>query len=215
MRRVLRTWQKRLGARTPQQLGRLAVIGLFAVLAGVGWDGPGAPGPDSHAAMQAEASATSGSSRAALTSGGPVQTESSTAPAAESVATFPHSTSLPDGGGSAAADVSVGQAPTVEEVLADGLDLASISPVHLAIRGTATANSMRCAWRGIARTAQQREDAVRFWLQLGPTDAIPSPVYLDALLVSSSTRWSLGIERPRRPTSYPSRGVESRGTTCS
>ncbi len=131
--------------------------------------------------MQAEASATTGSSRAALTSGGPVQTESSTAPAAESVATFPHSTSLPDGGGSAAAHFSAGQVPTLEEVLADGLDLAGISPVHLAIRGTPTASSVRCAWRGIARTAQQREDAVRFWLQLGPTAAIPSPVYLDVL----------------------------------
>ena len=53
--------------------------------------------------------------------------------------------------------------------------------MHLAIRGTPTASSVRCAWRGIARTAQQREDAVRFWLQLGPTEAIPSPVYLDAL----------------------------------
>ena len=131
--------------------------------------------------MPAEAAATTGSSRAALTSGGPVQTESFTAPAAESVATFPHSTSLPHGGGSAAADFSVGQAPTLEEVLADGLDLAGISPVHLAIRGMAMANSVRCAWRGIARTAQQREDAVRFWLQLGPTEAIPSPVYLDVL----------------------------------
>ncbi|MCY3896343.1 MAG: hypothetical protein OXG17_07730 [Chloroflexi bacterium] len=40
------------------------------------------------------------------------------------MATFPHSTSPPDGGGSAAADVSVGQAPSVEEVLAHGLDLA-------------------------------------------------------------------------------------------
>ncbi len=181
MRRVLRTWRKGLGARTPQQLGRLAVIGLLTVLAGVGWDGRGAPSHDSHAAMPAEAAATTGSSRAALTSGGPVQTESFTAPAAESVATFPHSTSLPHGGGSAAADFSVGQAPTLEEVLADGLDLAGISPVHLAIRGMAMANSVRCAWRGIARTAQQREDAVRFWLQLGPTEAIPSPVYLDVL----------------------------------
>ena len=47
---------------------------------------------------------------------------------------------------------------TVEELLAAGLHLAGASPVHLAIRGTAGAATVRCAWRGIARTAAQRED---------------------------------------------------------
>ena len=61
---------------------------------------------------------------------------------------------------------SVGPAATVEEVLEHGLRLAGASPVHLAIRGTAAANSTRCDWRGIARTAGQREDAIRFWLGL-------------------------------------------------
>ena len=71
--------------------------------------------------------------------------------------------------------------PTVEELLEDGLHLAGASPVHLAVRGTAGAAMVRCAWRGIARTAAQREDAIRFWLQLDATDAIPDADYLGAL----------------------------------
>ena len=70
---------------------------------------------------------------------------------------------------------------TVEELLAAGLHLAGASPVHLAIRGTAGAATVRCAWRGIARTASQREDAIRFWLQLDASDAIPDAEYLEVL----------------------------------
>ena len=71
--------------------------------------------------------------------------------------------------------------PTVEELLEDGLHGVGASPVHLAVRGTAGAAMVRCAWRGIARTAAQREDAIRFWLQLDATDAIPDADYLGAL----------------------------------
>ena len=65
-------------------------------------------------------------------------------------------------------------APTVEELLEQGLHLAGASPAHLAIRGTAASNSIRCDWCGIARTASQREDAIRFWLRLDEDDTIPS-----------------------------------------
>ena len=74
-----------------------------------------------------------------------------------------------------------GEAPTVEDLLAKGLHLAEASPAHLAIRGTPAASSVRCAWRGIARTAQQRTDTIRFWLHLGPTDPIPDPIELEVL----------------------------------
>ena len=57
---------------------------------------------------------------------------------------------------------------TVEDVREKGLELSEASPVHLAARGTADADSVRCGWRGIARTPAQREDAIRFWLGLGP-----------------------------------------------
>ncbi len=74
-----------------------------------------------------------------------------------------------------------GATSTVEELLEDGLYGASASPVHLAIRGTPAATSVRCAWRGIARTAQQREDAIRFWFRLDATEAIPSVAALEIL----------------------------------
>ena len=76
---------------------------------------------------------------------------------------------------------SVGPANTVEEVLEKGLRLAGASPVHVALRGTAIADSVRCDWRGIARTSEQREDAIRFWLGLDEDDEIPDATYLEAL----------------------------------
>ena len=86
-------------------------------------------------------------------------------------------------GGEATIRVGGGH-PTVEELLEDGLHLGRASPVHLAIRGTAGAGTVRCAWRGIARTAAQREGAVRFWLQLGADEAIPNVAYLEALFTA-------------------------------
>ena len=77
--------------------------------------------------------------------------------------------------------LSIGPAATVEEVLERGLRLAGASPVHLAFRGTAVANSARCEWRGIARTAGQREDAIRYWLELDADDEIPHAAYLEGL----------------------------------
>jgi hypothetical protein len=74
-----------------------------------------------------------------------------------------------------------GSAATVEELLAEGLHQADASPVHLAIRGTPAADSVRCGWRGIVRTSQQREDAIRFWLRLDATESIPSVAALEIL----------------------------------
>ncbi|MDE2902932.1 MAG: hypothetical protein OXP73_07865 [Chloroflexota bacterium] len=79
------------------------------------------------------------------------------------------------------AAASQGPAATVEDILNEGLHLAGASPVHLAIRGTPAANSVRCAWRGVARTADQRADAIRFWLRLGAGGAIPDQVFLERL----------------------------------
>ena len=53
--------------------------------------------------------------------------------------------------------------------------------MHLAIRGTAAADSVRCAWRGVARTAAQRTEAIRFWLRLNATETIPSVATLETL----------------------------------
>ena len=83
------------------------------------------------------------------------------------------------GHGEAAA--TSGPESTVEELLAEGLHLAGASPVHLAVRGMAAADTVRCAWRGIARTAAQREGAIRFWLRLDASETIPAADYLGIL----------------------------------
>ena len=95
-------------------------------------------------------------------------------PIAHAPPTSDRATAAPTSGGIA----------TVEELLAEGLHRAGASPVHLAIRGTPAASSVRCAWRGIARTAQQREDAIRFWLRLGATEAIPETARVEAVFMA-------------------------------
>ena len=54
-----------------------------------------------------------------------------------------------------------GPAPSVEDVLEQGLRQAAASPVHLAVRG-------------VVRTSAQREAAVRFWLELDDAAILPS-----------------------------------------
>ena len=78
----------------------------------------------------------------------------------------------PSGGAASGGDVI---ASSVEDVLEQGLRLAGASPVHIAFRGTADEGSVRCEWRGIARTLGQREAAIRFWLDLDDNDPLPSP----------------------------------------
>ena len=43
---------------------------------------------------------------------------------------------------------------SVEAVLEKGLNELELSPTHVAFRGTAAADSVRCEWRGIARTLE-------------------------------------------------------------
>ena len=43
---------------------------------------------------------------------------------------------------------------------------------------------MRCKWRGIARTAPQRQDAIRFWFRIQDSDPIPSPSHIKAAFMS-------------------------------
>ena len=92
---------------------------------------------------------------------------------------------LGDAGTGGQAAAAIGTAPTVEELLEEGQYLAGASPVHVAIRGTPAVTSVRCAWRGVARTAQQREAAIRFWLQLGATGTIPDVATLEALFTAT------------------------------
>ena len=68
---------------------------------------------------------------------------------------------------------------SVEDVLTRGLRLMGASPVHIALRGAAQSNSIRCDLRGIARTADQREAAIRFWLELDDDDPLPSALEVE------------------------------------
>ncbi len=81
-----------------------------------------------------------------------------------------------------------GDAASVEDVLAKGLRLAEVSPVHLAVRGIADAGSVRCEWRGVARTPEQREAAIRFWLDLDDDDLLPSPAEAERRFVTELKR---------------------------
>ena len=75
--------------------------------------------------------------------------------------------------------------PIVEEILEHGLRQGDASPVHVAFQGTPDVDSIRCDWRGIARTAAQRDDAVRYWLGLTPEDTLPHPAVVEILLMSA------------------------------
>ncbi len=77
---------------------------------------------------------------------------------------------------------------SVEDVLEKGLRLSEASPVHIAIRGTAQADSVRCEWRGVARTPTQREEAIRFWLSIDDATPLPSPATVEAEFMSDINR---------------------------
>ena len=72
-------------------------------------------------------------------------------------------------------------AATVEELMEDGLRLAGASPVHLAVRATPDEDSVRCGWRGVARSPGQRDEAIRFWLGLEAQETVPSANRLEGL----------------------------------
>ena len=73
---------------------------------------------------------------------------------------------------------------SVENVLEKGLFLLGASPVHIAFRGTADENSVRCDWRGAARTLGQREEAIRFWLGKDDDEPLQSASQVEAEFMS-------------------------------
>ena len=84
-------------------------------------------------------------------------------------------------------------AHSVEDVLEKGLQLGELSPVHLVVRGTTVANSTRCEWRGVARTAAQREAAIRFWLGIADSDSLPSAAEAERRFMAKLGQLSLAI----------------------
>ena len=91
----------------------------------------------------------------------------------------------PGGGAASGGDVDTA---SVEDVLAQGLRLAGASPVHIAFRGAAAEDSVRCEWRGIARTPKQREAAMRFWLGLDADAPLPSPAEAERRFIAELDR---------------------------
>ena len=79
--------------------------------------------------------------------------------------------------GGAAFDIAI-ETPSIEEVLEKGYLTSARSPVHIAARGVAQPRTFRCDWRGLARTAGQREDAIRFWLGIDEDETLPSDTEL-------------------------------------
>ncbi len=174
---------------------RWVTFGFALLVAAIGMSCVGSDPVDHGPPSMPESEATSASSTSELSAA--AQSEQTTVgrsvggarPATRSRAqanaalTGPSRGVVSEGGGSASggeATASSTDAATVEELLKDGLHVIGASPAHLAIRGTPAATSVRCAWRGTARTPAQRNDAIRTWLQLSPTDAIPDVAYLEA-----------------------------------
>ena len=85
--------------------------------------------------------------------------------------------------------LTTGETATVEEVLEQGFRLAGASPVHLAIRGTPAASSVRCAWRGVARDGATTRGRDSILVAVGPDRPDPGcrlpgilfSVFLDTL----------------------------------
>ena len=71
--------------------------------------------------------------------------------------------------------------PPVEQVMEEGWRLSESSPVHLAFRGRLAPDTARCQWRGIARTLAQREEAIRFFLDLDDDAPLPSTTEVERL----------------------------------
>ena len=74
--------------------------------------------------------------------------------------------------------------PTVEELLEKGAFAAEASPVHISFLGTPDSESVRCDWRGVALTLEQREAHSRFWLGIDSTPALPDPAELERIFLS-------------------------------
>ncbi len=147
------------------------------------------PGATPTAAASREPNAASPETATSRTTAAATPAPTST-PLADATPRVPHL--LPDlfSGGPSGGAASGGEvdAASVEDVLERGLRLAGASPVHIAIRGAVAEDSVRCEWRGIARTTEQREAALRFWLGLDADAPLPSPAEAERRFIAELER---------------------------
>lgn len=93
--------------------------------------------------------------------------------------------------------------PTTEEIIERGMHAAGASPVHIAVRGATRDGSVRCAWRTVARTPKQREEAVRFWLGIPTATPLPSPSELESTFNSYINRMDTKVREEMRTNFKP------------
>ncbi len=172
------------------------VLGLVLLLGGCRNDPAGtatrAPAAGTPASLVAEARVNSPAAEAPGDPIGVVEPAAEAKPCADPGAcvprnvhaldpfrTIPLFTPVPAG-----VSMSSPEKASVEDVLEQGLRLTESSPVHLAFRGTAASASVRCEWRGIARTAAQREATIRSWLGLDESLPLPAPASIERLFLA-------------------------------
>ena len=101
-------------------------------------------------------------------------------------------------GGEAGAGAGHIPTSTVEQVVEGGFFLSGASPIHLAVRGLIRPSSTRCHWRGTARTLDQRDKAIRFWLGITNSDPLPDREQLlqkfDRQLTGIDERFDNGVK---------------------
>ena len=78
--------------------------------------------------------------------------------------------------------------PALRRCWRRGWNLSGVSPVHLAFRGTAQSDKIRCVWRGVARTLEQREKSIRYWLGMDEDEALPSPAEVERRFIDYVNR---------------------------
>ncbi len=103
------------------------------------------------------------------------------------------------------------EAPSIETALESGWLSSGLSPTHIAFRGAARKDSVVCDWYGIARTPEQREGSIRWWLGMSENQELPSPAKLEATFEAHIKE----IEPARRPGMRAELGSLARGGTSS
>ena len=93
------------------------------------------------------------------------------------------------------------ETPTVEELLELGLGAGGASPTHIAARATVIPNSVRCQHRPVARTKAQREQAIRYWLNLADDAELPTSEEIQQT-VAAQTATAVGAFQPVLKASF-------------
>lgn len=70
--------------------------------------------------------------------------------------------------------------PTIEQILERGLGATGASPTHIIVTASTLPDTVRCNWRNLAMTANQRADAIRVWLDYPEDEPLPTAATIAA-----------------------------------